>query len=150
MSPEEWQTYAQMLENMYGDLRRMDANAPILPEALAEQKPSAAADQDTNDDDVQTNKNKDPRIVAYNKSLLNATLNPALEDHREFTRKYREIEISLQFHRAMAGTLREVLEQVLATPGGDMAESEDSDSDEEEEEEEEVPEVSQEVLVEFQ
>ena len=148
MSPEEWQTYAQMLENMYGDLRRMDANAPILPEALAEQKP-----QDTNDDDgedAQTNKNKDPRIVAYNKSLLNATLNPALEDHREFTRKYREIEISLQFHRAMAGTLRTVLEQVLATPGGYMAESEDSDSDEEEEEEEEVPEVSQEVLVEFQ
>ena len=148
MPPDEWQTYAQMLEGLYGDMRRMDANAPILPEALAEEKPTAA-DQDTNDDDHE--KKKDPRIVAYNKSLLNETLNPALEDHREFTRKYREIEISLQFHRAMAGTMREVLEKVLATPGGDMAESEDSDSEEEEEEEEEeVPEVSQAVLVEFQ
>ena len=144
MPPDEWQTYAQMLAQVYDDMRRMDANAPILPEALAEQKPSGgAADKDKNadnEDDAEVNptKNKDPRVVAYNQTLL---------DHKEFTRKYREIEISLQFHRAMAGTMREVLEKVMATPGGDVAESEDSDS---EEEEEEMPEVSQEVLVEFQ
>ena len=158
MPPDEWQTYAQMLENVYGDMRRMDANAPILPEALAEQKPFGAADRKKNadnDDDAEDDptKNKDPLIVAYNQTLLDAAPNPALEDHKEFTRKYREIEISLQFHRAMAGTMREVLEKLMATPGGDMAESEDSDSEEEEEdeeEEEEVPEVSQEVLVEFQ
>ena len=154
MPPDEWQTYAQMLENVYGDMRRMDANAPILPEALAEQKPFGVADPSKtnadNDDDAEDDptKNKDPLIVAYNQTLLDAAPNPALEDHKEFTRKYREIEISLQFHRAMAGTMREVLEKLMATPGGDMAESEDSDS--EDEEEEEVPEVSQEVLVEFQ
>ena len=151
MPPDEWQTYAQMLAQVYDDMRRMDANAPILPEALAEQKPSGgAADKDKNadnEDDAEDNptKNKDPRVVAYNQTLLDAAPNSALEDHKEFTRKYREIEISLQFHRAMAGTMREVLEKVMATPGGDR----DSDS-EEEEEEEEMPEVSQEVLVEFQ
>lgn len=154
MPPDEWQTYAQMLAQVYGDMRRLDANAPILPEALAEQKSSADQDGDNDDDEDAETKKKDPRIVAYNQTLLNATPNPALDDHKEFTRKYREIEISLQFHRAMAGTMREVLEKVLATPGGDMAESEDSDSEEEDgmegEEEEEVPEVSQEVLVEFQ
>lgn len=167
MPPDEWQTYAQMLENVYGDMRRMDANAPVLPEALAEQKQQEeAADQQGHEDgadgadagDGQTHAlPKDPRIAAYNRTLLNAAPNPALEDHKEFTRKYREIEISLQFHRAMAGTMREVLEKLMATPGGDVADSEDSDSEEEgeggrekdDEDEEEVPEVSQEVLVEF-
>ena len=151
MPPDEWQAYARMLETVYDDMRRLDANAPILPETLAEQRPFAKEDDNDDDDDAKKT-NKDPRVVAYNASLLNAAPNAALDDHREFTRKYREIEISLQFHRAMAGTMREVLEGVLATPGGEVADSESSDSEEDADmdEEEEVPEVAQEVLVEFQ
>jgi hypothetical protein len=144
MPAEEWQLYAQMLETVYDDLRRLDANAPILPEALAEQQPQLASGSASVPASAEND--KDPLIVAHNQSLINAGLNPELENHKEFTRKYREIEISLQFHRAMAGTVREVLDAVLATPG-DVADSEGSDS--EGGEEEMVPEISQEVLVEF-
>ena len=152
MPPDDWQLYATMLETVYDDVRRLDADAPILPEALTEQRSVAFGlaneDDDENEEGTGATK-KDPRIVAYNQSLLNATPNPDLEDHVLFTRKYREIEISLQFHRAMAGRMREVLEEVLATPG-DVAETEDSDSEEEElDDGEEAPEISQEALVEF-
>lgn len=156
MPPDDWQLYARMLETVNDDVRRMDADAPILPEALTEQRSVAFGLADANEDDDDENEEgadggtkKDPRIVAYNQSLLNATPNPDLEDHVLFTRKYREIEISLQFHRAMAGRMREVLEEVLGTPG-DVAETDDSDSDEDElDDGEEVPEISQEALVEF-
>jgi len=155
MPPDDWQLYARMLETVYDDVRRTDADAPILPEALTEQRSVAfglAADANEDGDDEEGNDGgtkKDPRVVAYNQSLLNATPNPDLEDHVLFTRKYREIEISLQFHRAMAGRMREVLEEVLGTPG-DVAETDDSDSDEDAlDDGEEVPEISQEALVEF-
>ena len=149
MPPDDWQLYARMLETVNDDVRRMDADAPILPEALTEQRSVAFGLADANEEGNDGATKKDPRIVAYNQSLLNATPNPDLEDHVLFTRKYREIEISLQFHRAMAGRMREVLEEVLGTPG-DVAETDDSDSDEDElDDGEEVPEISQEVLVEF-
>ena len=139
-----------MLETLYDDVRRMDAAAPILPEALTEQRPASfgLADDDGDDENEEGTTKKDPRIVSYNQSLLNATTNPDLEDHVLFTRKYREIEISLQFHRAMAGRMREVLEEVLTMPG-DVAETEDSDSEEELDDDDEAPEISQEALVEF-
>ena len=152
MPPGDWQQYADMLETVYDDVRRMDADAPILPEALTEQRPASFGLADENGDDENEEGTggikKDPRIVSYNQSLLNATPNPDLEDHVLFTRKYREIEISLQFHRAMAGRMREVLEEVLTMPG-DVAETEDSDSEEELDDDDEAPEISQEALVEF-